>query len=106
MRNFSDKIQKECGKMNGRLWIYLAVAVYNIIVLIIYGIDKLKAKNGSWRTPEKTLILLAFLFGASGAMFGMVLFNHKTAKMKFRLLVPLALIVNVAVFVLAYKYFF
>ena len=91
--------------MNIRTWIYLAVAVYNLIVLIIYGADKLKARNGSWRIPEKTLILLAFLFGASGAMLGMVLFNHKTAKMKFRLLVPLALIVNIAVFVIFFRKF-
>ena len=28
-------------------------------------------------------------FGGAGALFGMVVFNHKTSKMKFRIFVPL-----------------
>ena len=72
----------------------------SIVAFFAYVIDKEKAKRGAWRIPEKVLILLAFLLGAVGAVMGMLWFNHKTAKMKFRLLVPLALILNLLIFML------
>jgi len=50
-----------------------------------------------WRISESALVLLAFLLGGAGAMFGMILFNHKTSKPKFRFLVPLAIIVNLII---------
>ena len=74
--------------------IYLAAL--SLITFIVYGIDKFKAKANLWRIPEKVLILLAFLGGATGALAGMAVFRHKTKKLKFRILVPLALIFNAA----------
>lgn len=68
--------------------------------MVVYGIDKSFAKNKKRRISEKTLLLLSFLFGGIGAMFGMVLFNHKTSKLKFRILVPLAVVIQVAVIIL------
>lgn len=64
----------------------------NLIVFLLYGIDKAKAKRGQWRIPERTLILLAFFGGAAGAWIGMLLFRHKTQHAKFRILVPIALL--------------
>ena len=81
-------------------WEILGVFAYNLVVALIYGIDKWKATHGKWRIPEKVLLLFSFLLGAVGAVMGMIWFNHKTAKMKFRLLVPLALIINLAVYML------
>ena len=75
--------------MEYSLFILLA---WNLVVMLVYGFDKAKAKRGGRRVKEATLLLLAFLFGGFGAMFGMVLFNHKTSKTKFRFLVPLAVI--------------
>ncbi len=74
----------------------ILLTVWNLCVFILYGVDKLKAKRGSWRIKESTLLIPAFLFGGVGAMFGMVIFNHKTARPKFRALVPLAAMLNVA----------
>ena len=73
---------------------YFAVITFgwNIIVMIIYGIDKALPKAHKDRISEATLLLCALFGGGVGAMFGMVLFNHKTAKMKFRILVPLIII--------------
>ena len=34
-------------------------AALNLIVFFMYGADKRKAVNKSWRTPEKTLIRLS-----------------------------------------------
>ena len=71
--------------------------IWNIIVACVYAFDKLRAKGGGRRIRERTLLTLAYLLGGVGAMFGMVLFNHKTSKMKFRILVPLSVPVNAAV---------
>ena len=62
----------------------------------MYIADKRKAKKGRWRTPESTLILLAFAGGSVGALAGMYVFRHKTKHWKFRILVPLAFVVHVA----------
>ena len=79
-------------------------AVWNIIVFFMYGIDKLKAKRSKWRISENALIVPAFLLGSLGAAFGMIVFNHKTSKTKFRILVPLAFILNVAVLIAVYMH--
>lgn len=71
---------------------------YNLVVALVFGIDKLRAKSGSWRISERVLLLLAFGLGGVGASLGMLWFNHKTAKPKFRILVPIALILNLALF--------
>ena len=70
------------------------IAIWNLIIIFIYGIDKYRARKNLWRISEKILIFPAFLFGSIGAMFGMILFNHKTSKIKFRLLIPLSFIFN------------
>ena len=77
-------------------WRIFAVifAVMSLITFIVYGVDKAKAKKGSWRTPEKTLIALAFLFGSPGAFLGMKVFRHKTKHIKFQILVPLAFLLH------------
>lgn len=83
----------EDGKMTNFMIIIL---IWNALVMLVYGIDKLLAKMGKRRVSEGALLLCAFLLGGCGAMFGMVLFNHKTSKMKFRILVPIAAIISVA----------
>ena len=67
---------------------------WNIIVCFIYGIDKFCARSGKRRIRENTLITSAFFLGGVGAMFGMVLFNHKTSKTKFRILIPLFAVIT------------
>ncbi|MEG0899083.1 MAG: DUF1294 domain-containing protein [Oscillospiraceae bacterium] len=76
--------------------IYILI-IWNILVFSIYGIDKYKAQKGKWRISESTLIISAFLMGGLGAIFGMRIFHHKTKHLKFKILVPMALIINTAV---------
>ncbi len=78
------------------LIVYLFV---NIVVMLIYGIDKYKATHDRWRIPEKTLILAAVV-GAPGALLGMYIFHHKTRKLKFSLGVPAILIAEIVIFVI------
>ena len=68
----------------------------NISAFAVYGWDKLCAKRGWWRIPEKVLLLLAFLGGSVGAMAAMALFRHKTLHLKFRYGVPLLFALQIA----------
>ena len=87
-------------------YLLLSVAIWNLIVFFTYGTDKLKAKKEARRISERTLLTLAFAAGGFGAMFGMVVFNHKTSKVRFRILVPLFTIVNGAALWMATAYIF
>ncbi len=72
------------------VWIlWIAYAVWNAFVFVLYGADKRKAKKDAWRIPERTLLLTAFLFGGVGAFLGMLVFRHKTKHTSFTVLVPL-----------------
>ena len=68
----------------------------NAITCILYGIDKWKAIHGAWRIREVTLLTWAALGGSLGAFLGMHLFHHKTRQKKFRLLVPLFMVIHLS----------
>ena len=76
--------------------ILAALLLVNIVAFAAYGIDKRKAQKGRWRIPESTLLLLAFFGGAPGALMGMRAFRHKTKHRKFKILVPLFLVLQIA----------
>ena len=82
--------------MNIFRFIVIGFAVLNIVTFWIYAIDKLKAKKGWWRVPERTLLLLVFLGGSIGARMAMQMFRHKTQHAKFRYGVPFALLLHIA----------
>ena len=52
--------------------------VINVVTFLVYGIDKWKAKQGSWRISEATLLILAVIGGSIGALLGMKVWHHKT----------------------------
>ena len=64
--------------------ITFAILIWNLLVFMIYGIDKSKAKRGAWRIPEKYLLSFAFLCGGFGAWMAGVTFHHKTRKWYFK----------------------
>ena len=76
--------------------IYILICI-NVMTFIIYGIDKWKAKKGSWRISEVTLLLLAVLGGSIGALLGMKVWHHKTMHKKFKYGIPLILFVQIAI---------
>ena len=69
----------------------------NVVTFLIYSADKWKAKASRWRIPEDTLIWLAVVGGSVGALLGMYVFRHKTKHKKFRIGVPLILLVQISV---------
>ena len=82
--------------------------VINIVTFLVYGIDKWrstsgrllptgrkKAKQGSWRISEATLLILAVIGGSIGALFGMKVWRHMTMHKKFKYGLPLILIIQI-----------
>ena len=67
-------------------------ALVNTGVFCLYGYDKHAARTGRWRIPESTLLGSA-LIGPFGAFGAMLLFRHKTRKLKFYL-VPVFLVLH------------
>lgn len=72
------------------------LAAINVIAFILYGLDKLWAKKGRWRVPERSLILIAAAGGSIGAIAAMKLWHHKTKHNKFRLGLPAILLAQIA----------
>lgn len=77
-----------------KLWriLFWWLLIVNVVTFCMYGLDKLKAKKGKRRIPEKTLMWSAAVGGSIGAICGMFLFRHKTLHKKFRIGLPAILI--------------
>ena len=83
----ADKKTKKGNTMQTYLFYYLAIV--NVAVLILVGIDKWKAKHHAWRVAEKTFFTAALLGGGPGVWAGMYLFRHKTKHWYFVWGIPL-----------------
>jgi uncharacterized membrane protein YsdA (DUF1294 family) len=70
--------------------------IINIVTFLVYGIDKWKAKQGSWRISEATLLMLAVIGGTIGTLLGMQVWRHKTMHLKFKYGLPLILVAQIA----------
>ncbi|TCI54163.1 MULTISPECIES: DUF1294 domain-containing protein [Exiguobacterium] len=71
--------------------------VTNLLAFMSFFIDKRRAKSGAWRISEQTLLILVWIGGAFGAYVAMRLFRHKTLKPKFRIGVPVAILVHAGI---------
>ena len=79
--------------------ICVLLLVMNLAAFALMGIDKMKAKRGAWRIPEKTLFLVTALFGGLGGTLGMTFFRHKTKHWYFKFGFPALLLIQLAVLV-------
>ncbi|RVU54105.1 DUF1294 domain-containing protein [Anaerosphaera multitolerans] len=66
----------------------------NLFSFFLYFLDKRRAIARKSRISEHTLLLTTFLFGSVGALTAMAVFHHKTKKWKFKILVPVFLIIQ------------
>lgn len=55
----------------------------NLMMLALLGKDKFAAQRGWDRTPEFTLLALAFAGASPALLIGRKIFNHKTSKQEF-----------------------
>jgi len=77
------------------------LVVINLIAFVLYGIDKKRAIRNEYRIRESVMLWIARLGGAIGSWLGIKSFHHKTQHTKFRIVVPLWMIIWVAAIVLA-----
>ncbi|NCC09440.1 MAG: DUF1294 domain-containing protein [Bacteroidia bacterium] len=71
----------------------------NVLTLILFGVDKLKAKKHWWRIPESTLLILAVVGGSIGAVAGMYVFRHKTMREKFYIGIPFIILIQLGIII-------
>ncbi|VPR98678.1 membrane protein [Streptococcus pneumoniae] len=64
--------------------ITLVLLIWNVIIFLIYGIDKFKARRRTWRIQEKILLILALTCGGFGAWLAGITFHHKIRKWYFK----------------------
>jgi uncharacterized membrane protein YsdA (DUF1294 family)/cold shock CspA family protein len=66
------------------LWVAGLYAGLSTITFFAYAMDKSAASTGAWRTPEKTLHMLAIAGGWPGALLAQQFLRHKSTKQPFR----------------------
>lgn len=71
--------------------------IINIITFIMYRIDKQQAIKNNYRISETTLLTLSLIGGSLGSILGMIIFHHKTKKLKFKLLNTIFLIIHILI---------
>ena len=76
--------------------------IFNLITLIVFGIDKFLARTRRQRISEKALICMAIAGGSVGAVFAQKLFRHKTQK--FPYLFWIILIIQFLIFEIVLNY--
>lgn len=72
-------------------------SVISAVAIIVTIWDKHAAKAGLRRTPEATLLWIAFFGGAAAMLFTMKRIHHKTRKPKFMVGLPLMLVLHLLV---------
>lgn len=75
---------------------YVAI---NIIGFLVMFYDKKMAIKNRWRVSEKTLFLIATIFGSVGIYLGMIVFRHKTKHLKFKIGIPLVIFLQFGILV-------
>lgn len=82
-----------------KIVIFAYLVAINILAFCMYGIDKWKARNHKWRISENALMLVAFFGGGVGAFCGMQCFRHKTKHLKFKICIPLFMILQIVMII-------
>lgn len=74
----------------------LTYATLSILTYLVYGWDKWSAQRRSWRTPERTLLLLGLAGGWPGALLAQRTLRHKSSKQSFQVQFWITVLVNCA----------
>ena len=75
----------------------------NLLALVLFGLDKSKAKRGNRRISEKALLGISLIGGAIGGLLGMLAFRHKTKKLSFKVLFGIVLLLNLIFYYFIFK---
>ena len=77
--------------------------IINIISFILMFLDKRRAIKNKWRISENTLMLVSILGGSIGGILGMYTFRHKTKHIKFKVGIPIILIIQLLILSYVFK---
>lgn len=78
----------------------LVLALYLIVSLIsfiTYAIDKSKARQSKWRTPEATLLTIDLICGWPGGLLAQATLRHKNQKTSYQIKFLLVTLTNLLV---------
>ncbi|MBQ8209800.1 MAG: DUF1294 domain-containing protein [Clostridia bacterium] len=78
-------------------YLFLVFVFMGAVAIILTVYDKLAAKAGKRRIPEKTLMLVAFFGGAVGMYGTMHLIRHKTKHKKFMVGLPVMILLHIII---------
>ncbi|KGR73663.1 DUF1294 domain-containing protein [Ureibacillus manganicus] len=81
------------------------ILVESIILFVLMGMDKSRAKKHEWRISEKTLFTIAIFGGACGGVLGMYIYKHKTKHNSFAFGFPLLAAIHIFILVSMYQQF-
>lgn len=60
------------------------LAAMNLLALLLYWLDKRAARQGGWRIPEATLLMVALLGGSPASFVAQRVLRHKNRKTSFQ----------------------
>ena len=83
--------------------ITFVLLIWNLIIFLIYGIDKSKARRRTWRIPEKILLILAVACGGFGVCLAGIVFHHKTRKWYFKTVWFLGIVTTLVILYLIWR---
>lgn len=69
--------------------------IVNVLTYLFMHMDKQRARNDKRRISEASLLSMAFIGGSIGMLVSMYVLHHKTRKIKFKLGVPVILMLQV-----------
>jgi uncharacterized membrane protein YsdA (DUF1294 family) len=68
----------------------------NVLAFVLYVVDKRRAVRNEYRIREGVLLWMARLGGGIGSWLGIKAFRHKTKHTRFKIVVPLWIMIWVA----------
>ncbi len=86
--------------MFARIILIIYLLLINFLGIASMASDKIRAMERRYRIPESVLLLISIIGGSIGSIAGMLLFRHKIRRAKFRIGLPVILIVQIALIVL------
>lgn len=75
----------------------VSLVIWNAIVFGMYGEDKRRFNAGLPRASENMFVVASLFMGAFGTLAGMVIFHQRLRSPKLVLIMPFALLLNLAV---------
>ena len=80
---------------------FIAISLISVIVCVA---DKARAKKGKWRIKESRLFLLSALGGGAAMYITMRLIRHKTLHKQFMIGIPLIIIAQTVLLIIAVRF--